>query len=1470
MKGMIMKIHMSVTLCLAACLAGSLSWARTVHDLSGAGWTADGAPVTIPHSWNVEDGTDGKGFPPHERLALNSSCASGYERKTVVYARALPAKRPGKRYFVRFEGASIFTTVSVNGKPVGTHNGAFTAFAFEITDALTDGESRLEVAVDNHVQTNAPPVNADFTMYGGLYRGVELIETDPVCIDPVTDGASGVVVHADASSGRVKVDVSLLGSDEAAFSCRVTGPGFDQVFEGLEFTVPNPHLWSPETPSLYTLEVTVRADGSTDTVAERFGFRTVEFKSDGFYLNGRRRFVRGVNHNQDRFGQGWALSAKDHREDLEAIRALGADGIRTTVYPHAQLVYDLCDELGLLAWIETPNVNGLRFTEAFRSNVWAQAREMVAQYRNHPSIIVWGIFNELYNKVPMKEGDPESMMEELRDYIHGLDPSRRVAAVSCEPQKRRLNAVPDVLGFNRYPGWYVGEATDMRGMVDEIVRETGRTTFAMTEYGAGAGTATHGPLRGRVVPRSDFHPMEYQAYIHCEDYRCLRADPRVWGAFVWCMFDFGSDCRLEGEHHGVNDKGLVGFDHRTKKDAYWFYRANWTDDPVLHLVGATADTAPSPTPDILVFCNTGRVTLSINGREVGALDPDEVKSCRWDGVVLDEGDNAVTIRSGDRERTVMWWNPKTERPRFTVESQSSGAVQAAVDKAGAAGGGRVYVPKGDYPIAFLQLRDNVTLELAEGARLFAETNVLVSRAEFARREHNQNQALVVTKKAKNVGIVGKGVIDGLGQYSTPFVNDRPGRWKLVIFQDTDGIRLEGVSLVNSCSWTCYFQRCRNVTARGVTIDGHANYNNDGFDIEAQNVLLENCTIDCEDDSICGKIHDPDFVCGNVEVRDCRLSSNCNFIKLGTASLGLFRNWYVHDIRMSHARAAPLADLCWITRGIIPGVTNAISGMSAVALEAVDGGQIENIRVQNVDIGSDVHSPIFLRVGARKGEDGKQWYFRNVTIENLRGRSCSWIASSITGVPSRRLGGNVVLKDIDLVLRGGIRDCDWRKPVPECEKNYPESNAFGTVMPAYGFYLRHADGVRFENVRLRTDGPEPRPAIVQDDTTDVAFEGCDFQPGGNDPSAVARRIIDQFLSTEPERYLPEGFRGPAYLMEHPYGEDYHVHYAVVSLWANAIACARKMGDEALVKRLVSRFEPFYGEKKRLCTDLLHVDYTVFGALPLAIYLATGDMRARELGLRYADIQWAEPRKDDRLPHYDDRSYEERMNWWRMGFSGQTRLWIDDSYMIAFLQTQAWRADGDRRRLDRAAAEMAMYLEKLQLEDGLFHHAPEAPYRWARGNGWMAAGMALLLPLLPEDNPHRREILADYRRMMATLRKYQRPDGLWGQLVDEPDSWGETSGSAMFAFAFQNGINNGLLPANEYRDCVRKAYAAIVARMDEHGNVSDVCEGTGKKNDHAYYLSRSRVNGDPHGQASLLWLCAALWEAGQYKRNEGSAY
>lgn len=426
-----------------------------------------------------------------------------------------------------------------------------------------------------------------------------------------------------------------------------------------------------------------------------------------------------------------------------------------------------------------------------------------------------------------------------------------------------------------------------------------------------------------------------------------------------------------------------------------------------------------------------------------------------------------------------------------VESEAIGAVQQAVDRVFAAGGGTVRVPKGNYPVAFLELKDNVTLDLAEGARLYAETNALRRLAVHRKHEHDQCQALIVSHGARNVAIVGKGEVDGLGQTFRPTSNNTPGRWKLIILQDTDGIRIEGVTLRNSASWSCYFQRCRNVVARNVKIDGHANYNNDGFDIEASNVLIENCDIDVEDDAICGKIHDKSFVSENVEVRNCRLASNCNFIKLGTASYGTFRDWRVHDNVLTQCRAAPMEDLQWYRLGVW-GVTDPISGIGGVALEAVDGGRIEDIHVWNLKMISGVQTPIFLRVASRNGADGNDWNFRNVLIENITGSSCSWIASSITGVPTRRIGGGVTICNVDLMLKGGIAGVDWRAPVPEAEKTYPENRCFGTPLPAYGFYLRHADGIRFENVKLAYTGTEERPPVCQDDCTDISFVGCVFK------------------------------------------------------------------------------------------------------------------------------------------------------------------------------------------------------------------------------------------------------------------------------------------------------------------------------------------------------------------------------------------
>jgi len=357
-----------------------------------------------------------------------------------------------------------------------------------------------------------------------------------------------------------------------------------------------------------------------------------------------------------------------------------------------------------------------------------------------------------------------------------------------------------------------------------------------------------------------------------------------------------------------------------------------------------------------------------------------------------------------------------------------------------------------------------------------------------------------------------------------------------------------------------------------------------------------------------------------------------------------------------------------------------------------------------------------------------------------------------------------------------------------------------------------------------------------------------------PAATAAKLSELFLSTSPDLYKPEGYRAPK-----AYGGGKLVHYSVVSLWVNALECARIAGDADLEKRLVAAFEPAYGEKKSWMNDCRHVDLAIVGAIPLEIAALAGDERAKSLGLGYADRQWEEPRDGldwgDRW--YDVIPLEERRANWEKGYSPQTRLWLDDMYMITLLQGLAGRVTGDRKYVDRAAREMCLYIERLPRPDGLFNHAPEAPFAWGRGNGWLAAAMAMNLAQLPEDSEWRGPILSGYRKMMEALAKWQRPNGLWGQLVDDPDSYDETSATAMFAYAFAEGAKAGVL-GPEYREAAVRAYNALVRRLDEHGNLSDVCVGTGWRNDRHHYLTRPRANGDPHGQAPLLWLCRALMQ------------
>ena len=367
-----------------------------------------------------------------------------------------------------------------------------------------------------------------------------------------------------------------------------------------------------------------------------------------------------------------------------------------------------------------------------------------------------------------------------------------------------------------------------------------------------------------------------------------------------------------------------------------------------------------------------------------------------------------------------------------------------------------------------------------------------------------------------------------------------------------------------------------------------------------------------------------------------------------------------------------------------------------------------------------------------------------------------------------------------------------------------------------------------------------------------------------PEHVGRKIVGQFLATEPDDFNPPGFTGRRIRFG-------WVFYAVGSLWVNAMEMARTLGDAALEERLVDKFLPFYGEKRDLLAPSYHVDTTVFGAVPYEVYLLTGDRRALEMGASYADRQWEYLSDADirRMPRSTKDMLaqlfpeEKRADLLRRGYSSQTRLWIDDMYMISFLQTQAYRATGDVKYIDRTAKEMVLYLDELQLKDGpnagLFYHAPDVPFVWARGDGWMAGALVLVLKNLPQDSPCRPRIMDGYLKMMSALLKLQRQDGLWGQLVDDSESWSETSGSAMFTYAFIEGVKNGWLCAETYGPAARRAWIALCGRVDETGNTRETCVGTAKKNDRRHYLDRPRITGDPHGQAAMLWCVNALLES-----------
>jgi len=310
----------------------------------------------------------------------------------------------------------------------------------------------------------------------------------------------------------------------------------------------------------------------------------------------------------------------------------------------------------------------------------------------------------------------------------------------------------------------------------------------------------------------------------------------------------------------------------------------------------------------------------------------------------------------------------------------------------------------------------------------------------------------------------------------------------------------------------------------------------------------------------------------------------------------------------------------------------------------------------------------------------------------------------------------------------------------------------------------------------------------------------------------------------------------------------IHYAEVCTWLGALRFAEATINNQLIEQLQQRFEPLFTVDSNLLPIMNHVDLNMFGCLPLSFYRLSADKRYLDLGLPYADSQWQLPQNASAEQHKLADN----------GFSWQTRLWIDDMYMITILQSEAYKTTGKQEYIDRAAKLMVHYLDELQRPNGLFYHAPDVPFYWGRGNGWVAAGMTELLKVLPENNVNRERIMKGYHLMMESLKKYQNKEGTWNQLIDDQNCWAETSGSAMFAYAFITGVEEGWLSKKDYAPAARKAWMALVGYINKDGDMTEVCVGTNKENSRQYYYDRPRVAGDFHGQAPMLWCAYALLE------------
>ena len=619
--------------------------------------------VDLPHTWNAQDALSGK--IDYKRGIGN------YEKNLFI--------RPewkGKRLFIRFEGVNNIADVFINRRHIGEHRGGYGAFIFEITGKVEYGkENSILVRVNNGEQLDIMPLVGDFNFYGGIYRDVHLLITDETCISPLDYASPGVRLIQDSVSHRyakVRAIVDLSngssGNQEVELNVRlldgqrvvkegtknVNLSGNEVMQQELTFEIDQPHLWNgSQDPFLYQAEVTLFRNGQmVDRVTQPLGLRFYRIDPDkGFFLNGKHLPLQGVCRHQDRSEVGNALRPQHHEEDVALMLEMGVNAVRLAHYPQATYFYDLMDKNGIIVWAEIPfvgpggyNDKGFVDLPAFRANGKEQLKELIRQHYNHPSICVWGLFNEL-----TELGDnPVEYIKELNVLAHQEDTTR--PTTSASNQMGDLNFITDAIAWNRYDGWYGGTPADLGKWLDRMHKDHPKICIAISEYGAGASIYHQQDSLVKTVPTSWWHPENWQTYYHIENWKTISSRPYVWGSFVWNMFDFGAAHRTEGDRPGINDKGLVTFDRKVRKDAFYFYKANWNrEEPMLYLTGKRNTVRTQRLQTIIAFTNQAGAELFVNGKSYGKTTPDSYAILEWKNVELEPGENEIKVVSTNKK-----------------------------------------------------------------------------------------------------------------------------------------------------------------------------------------------------------------------------------------------------------------------------------------------------------------------------------------------------------------------------------------------------------------------------------------------------------------------------------------------------------------------------------------------------------------------------------------------------------------------------------------------------------------------------------------------------------------------------------------------------------------------------------------------------------------------------------------------------